>query len=561
MDKCRYVFLIVLLVFSSVCIYPASRRGKRALLIEDYSRALEIFNKDINKHPDDWEAHSLIGYIYMQEELKDKSKALFHLQKAFELNKKDPVTDLYLFILYVDDGRYGDAQGILSFIDQNDIEKMDEKYLFYLYKGLLYAGQENTEKAEEMIIEAIKLEPACGLCRKHLGLIYYNNDDYANADAVLSRAIGFFPDDKEINKALADIFLSEEYFRPTSARLHIDKLKSVTSEKDMDILLLEGRYLQLTGNFKQAVEVYKKASMIDEDNCEVNISLADLYQKRETQNLSLSKKHLNRVLEKCKGHEDLHMLLANYYYNINEPKKAVSEYQDHLAKYPDDTLAMVKLALIYLQKPLQNPGKTIELGLKALSVNSSYLPAVRILSTAYFLTNDFKNAKKYIEQALSISPNDSEMLGYLACIYFSGKEYSKAKEYALSAVRNAGNNIRALSVLGEIAYSEKDYQKAIGYLQNIIHYKRNDYRASLLLAYIYQEPGFTDYRKSYHFAEIALKQNESDANTWKLLGNAYMNDRMLSKALDAFENSLLYNPNDSWVKAQVADLKRRLGKE
>lgn len=558
MNKIKFILISALVIFCSINTCAASRSGKRALLIQDYSRALDIFHKDIGKKPNDWEAHSLIGFIYLQEGFKDKAKALFHLEKAFEINKKDQKTSLYLFMCYVDEEKYGNAQGILSFIDKKQIDKLEEKHLFYLYQGLLYSGRGETAEAIDMIIEAIRLEPACGICRKHLGMIYYRNEDYANADAVLSRAVGFFPDDYEINYALADIFLTEDYFRPGSAKLHIEKLKS-ENKPDIMTLILEAKFFLMTGEPKQSLEAYKKAYDMDEQNCEVNIGLADLYQKKETRNLNLSKKHLNTVMEKCHGHDNLHLLLGNYYYNTSDHRKAVSEYEMHLSNNPEDASAMVKLGLVFLQKPYNDPSKTITLGLKALEINKSYLPALKLLSTAYFMGNDHNNAKNYILKTLELSPNDSELLGYMAEISFNDKDYSSAKSYGQKAFRINSNNLRALRILGEIAYTEKDYQKAAQYLENVIRLKRNDYRASLLLGYIFQEPGFTDYRKSSHYAQIALEQNKSDANTWKLLGNAYLKDRMLSKALDAFKNSLLYNPNDSWVKSQVEDLKRRLG--
>lgn len=561
MKKYSYILFLILFAFFSLNLSAASRRGKRALTVEDYDRALSIFQRDIRRDPSNWEAHSLIGFIYFQEDHKDLPKALSHLRKAFEIKKDDPLTNMYLFTGYVMNENFNQAESILSFIDEKEIDNIDDNYLYYLYKGVLLFNQNKTGEAIEYIVKSIELEPICGICRKHLGLVYYDIGDYPNADATLSRAVGFFPDDYNINYALADIFLEENYFRPNSARLHIDKLKSISPDDDIDIILLEARLFKLSQNYRESLKLYQKAYNIDSSNCLVNLELADIYQRGDIKNLELSRKHMNFVLEHCSDLDNIHLELANYYKNIGQKDKAISEYQNHIEKNPEDFNAISRLAMLYLDRTVNKPEMAIQTAQKAIEINESFPTAIRILAISYFAVNDHNNAKKFINKALEINPNDSELLGYIAEINFNDKNYDQAKQYANRAIRVMPNNFRALKVLGEIAYYEKDFRNAVKYLENALSIRRNDYRAILLLAYAYQEEEVKDYRKSYQYAEKALEINPRDGNTWKLLGNAYLNDRLLSKALEAFENSLLYNPQDNWVRNQVSDLRRRLGKE
>lgn len=553
-----FSFALLLILLTAIPMHSASRRGKRAFANGDYDRALQIFSRDISRDQSNWEAHSLTGIIYIQDSHRDIKKALYHLQTAHENNPEDPSTNMFLFIALVQDQQYSKAGSLRT--DSTFISKHKQAYMFYLHKGILLYKRNKFTDAITMLIKSIELEPVCGECRKYLGLSYYGLEDYANADAALSRAVAFFPDDWDIHYALADIYLQDTYFLPDNALRHINQLKTIAKEDHIKTMLIEGKYHLMTGNHKQSLQLYLKAYDIDNKDCEVNIALANIYQRRDTRDLQLSRKHLNFVEENCSHLEDIHILLANYYRSIGQHDRAITEYRTHIGKNSDDISAMSHLAMLYLDRHVNNPRQAINTARKALEINESYFPALKVLSMAYHSLDDYQNSKKYLLKAVDLNANDPEMLSFLADIYFKENDYNKAKNYARRAVSLMPQNLRALRVLGEIAYQEKDIQNAINHLERVIRIRRNDYRASLLLAYLYQEEGFINYRKSYQYAEQALKINPNDANTWKIKGNAYLNDRLLTKALEAFENSLLYNPNDTWVRNQVSDLRRRLGK-
>jgi len=555
----RIIIILLLMVLCAPAILPASRKGKRALRIKDYKRALKLFMRDIDKHPDDWEAFSLVGYIYYSRPEPDYPLAQEYLTQAYALKQDDVQTNLYLLLACVANENWQKAKELVPFFTAAIVADMEKPFLFHYAQSAVRFHQGKHQEAIAGLKQAIEQEPAFGLPRRLLGRIYYDLEDYAHADLELSRALAFFPDDRDMHLLLARLFTQDSYFKPKSARFHIEKLLS-DSPEDPELLMLKGRLLLKDGRAKEAIAVYEKA-LQREENCEILLALATLYLDKGTRNLSKSEACLTKARDICRQREDIHLLFAEFYQQAGKPRLAVQEYTLHLAARPKDIEAMTRLAYLYLKKPLYNTAKAIAYARQALAQQSDYFPALKTLGKALYVDGKYQQAEDVLQQASARNPQDGELLGMLAEMALAGKRYKQAIAYGKQAVALQPGHFTALRAMGQAAYRLGRAADALRYLKQADAIRKNDYQTCLTLAYLYQEKGVTDYRQSARYAQIALKKKQVDPDTWKLYGYALYKDGLLTRALKAYKTALSYNPHDAWLNQEVNKLKARLGEK
>jgi len=98
---------------------------------------------------------------------------------------------------------------------------------------------------------------------------------------------------------------------------------------------------------------------------------------------------------------------------------------------------------------------------KLLDIDPHHLPALNSLGYILVLQNrDLNNAKLYLTQALSLNPNNPQVLDSLGWLYFQTKDFKQALYYATAASKLSDDSEIATH-LGEILWTLGDKDQAM----------------------------------------------------------------------------------------------------
>ncbi len=161
---------------------------------KDYPNAIKAMHTVVELDPESDRVHFALGALY--DESKDKDRTIEYMQKAIELNP--------------------DYAAALN-------------YLGYTYADL---GVE-LDRAEQLIIRALEIQPNDGFFIDSLGWVYYRKGDYPRAIEQLEKAVHLAVDDPVIMEHLGDAYL--KVGKPAKAlRSYRDALKSAAEDEQLE---------------------------------------------------------------------------------------------------------------------------------------------------------------------------------------------------------------------------------------------------------------------------------------------------------------------------------------
>lgn len=161
---------------------------------KDYANAVETMLTVVDLDPGNPRLHFALGALY--DESKDKDKTIEHMRKAIELNPE-----------------YAEALN---------------------YLGYTYADMDvELDRAEQLIIRALEIEPNDGFYIDSLGWVYYRKGDYRRAIEQLEKAVRLVVDDPVIIEHLGDAYLEDG--RPDEAlRSYRRALESADEDEQVE---------------------------------------------------------------------------------------------------------------------------------------------------------------------------------------------------------------------------------------------------------------------------------------------------------------------------------------
>ncbi len=107
----------------------------------------------------------------------------------------------------------------------------------------------------------------------------------------------------------------------------------------------------------------------------------------------------------------------------------------------------------------------------------------KLKGMVYYASKDFKNAKKYLDTAVTISVDDKiedpEIFYYQALLMYAGKSYKQALTSCEHALDYESKYVEAILLKGEVRFAMKDYNYAIKELNLAIESMKDkvDYKA------------------------------------------------------------------------------------
>ena len=553
-------------------------------------------------------------------EKKDINTAIIHLKNGLKADAEDVETRMLLGNLYFLKGQYYKAEKeyeailgrkkddklfILSLAEsyqkQNKFDELLDKVhpgergseiesKILGIRGFAYLGKGQTGKAEELISEAVKLNPddpnvmlwevnlklrmnELGKAEAALDRIIEKNPDFVpalvmkgnfaktnnkleEADLFYSRALEKQPENFQarLNRALVNVsaqknesvakdldYLNSKYGKHPMVSyvnalvLSQDKKDDEATQKLLEMGTYVNEYapaLYLMGMLNYRNQRFEQA----ESNFRMLLGMApnSSIVRIFLSNIYLQKNNpkkavdvLNEVVDENTKDEQLLGALSTAYMRAGKPNEAAEVLERIVSIAPDNSLFQTRLALTKLQAGDQEKG-IAELE-KLAADNKDDLQLSMILAVSYIQANRLDEAEDVIvnlKSKMKDSPVPDNMLG---AVYFKKLDIEKAEESFNKALSIKEDFVSPYINLAKIRVYQKDREGAREYLKKILDFDEKNLRAYMGLAELSLQMGKK--KEVVDYLEDARDKNLENPRPTLALINFYLQEKDASKAM------------------------------
>jgi tetratricopeptide (TPR) repeat protein len=452
--------------------------------------------------------------------------------------------------LYVKTGRIRDAV-----VEAQDIIKRDPKNLeAHKLLGRIYLrslgdmpggnGSDNVLKlAIEQYEEIVRIEPDSADDHLLLGRLYRINNDLHKAEGELKTAIKLDPRSEEAVTSLAMLFTDEG---DTAQALKV--LASIPdSARSAKLYAALGAAYEQRKAYKDAVDAYKHAVVLDRDNLDAIRGLAENY---------FNDGQLDAALEQYKVIIDSNPEDAQSYVRISEVYRREAKYDEAIeslkkadALVPDSAEVAYNMAAVYqAQGRYDDAVKLLQDLLKKTDANQSDHTNRAIflerLGMIYREQENYTAAVDTFRKMLTLG-DDNARSGYQEMIdtYREAKNWPKATEVAREAVQKMPDDRDLRMVLDAQLADTGETDKSIADVRGMLKGGPEDHDVYLRLAIIYtRAKRWQDAADALDKAEKLSTKSEDKAYIWFLRGDLYQKQKMFDQADAEFRKVLTATP-------------------
>ncbi|MFH1208713.1 MAG: tetratricopeptide repeat protein [Candidatus Omnitrophota bacterium] len=361
-----------------------------------YRKATDFFRKVLGMIPHA-DAHQALAESYLDEGLEDK--AIEEYKKTLQLDEHSVEVYLALANIYRRRESYKEAWELMkkaeSMIPDNpDIKDLKKQaaYDYFLETGVKTFEGGDRLKARELLNSALDADPNSAQVYYLLAYTFDEQQDFDQVEEHLKKAISLDP-----KFYLALHYLGDVYFGRGDFEAAIEQYQSFLDIKGDDSSVLNNMglaYMNLE-RYGEAIPRLQKALAFDPLNIEVRHNLSAVY--RDQGMLDKAAEGFDSIIDMDPGYPNVHNDLGGVYRKQGRDQEALTEFR-----------------------------ATIEYGQKRLSPTSRDPLLLVELAYAYNEIKEYNKAKKLIDEALKLDPNNQKAYWTLANIYKSAKRFDTA---------------------------------------------------------------------------------------------------------------------------------------
>ncbi|KAG8899839.1 glucose repression mediator protein [Tulasnella sp. 408] len=282
----------------------------------------------------------------------------------------------------------------------------------------------------------------------------------------------------------------------------------------------------------------------------------------------------------AQSNEETWILLGNLAEQMNDPDRAENAYENALRHNPESERALTQVASIARSR--DDFGKAIEFFQRALDVRQENGEVWSALGHCYLMQDDLQKAYAAYQQALYHLPNPKdpklwygigilydrygsldnaeeafssvlrmdanfekaeEILFRLGIIYKQQQKYSESLECFDRILRNPPAPLANLDIwfqIGHVYEQAKNYEQAKEAYERVLADSPNHAKVLQQLGWLYHQPGssFVNQDMAIQCLTKSLEADSGDAQSWYLLGRAYMAVQKYQKAYEAYQQAV-----------------------
>ena len=483
-------------------------------------------------------------------------KATEEYRLAIEADPSSEFLTSSLAELYVKTGRIADAVREAQDIIKRDPTNLEaHKLLGRIYLRSLGDmpggnGSDNILKlAVEQYQEIVKLDPQSVDDHLLLGRLYRLSNDMQKAEAELNTAIKIDPNSEEAVTTLAMLYTDEG---DTAHALKV--LSSIPdSARSAKLYSALGAAYEQRKEYKNAIDSYKHAIMLDRDNLDAIRGLAENY---------LNDGQLEAALEQYKVISDSNPEDAQTYVRIAEIYRRQAKYDLALENLkhadtliPDTAEVPYSMAAVYqaqgrydeaaklLQDLLKKTEKSSEIGTSQTDRNNRAIFIER-LGMVYREQENYTAAVETFRKMLPLGDENARS-GYQEIIdtYRDSKQWPQATAAAKEAVQKLPNDRDLRMVLDAQLADMGEFDQAVADIKGMLKGGPEDRDVHLRLAIIYtRAKRWSDAEQSLAKAEQLSSKPDEKAYVSFLRGDLYQRQKMFDQADSEFRKVLAVTP-------------------
>src|SRR5437879_4853583 len=495
--------------------------------------------------------------VYGRSELANKAIEEYRL--AIEADPSSEFLTSGLAELYVKTGRIRDAV-----MEAQDIIKRDPTNLeAHKLLGRIYLrslgdmpggnGSDNVLKlAIEQYEQIVKIEPNSVDNHLLLGRLYRLNNDLQKSESELKTAIKLDPNSEEAVTTLAILYSDEG---DTAHALQV--LSSVPDgARSAKLYAALGATYEQRNAYKNAIDAYKKAIMLDRDNLDAIRGLAE--------NL-LNDGQADAALEQYKVIADANPEDAQSYLRIAEIYRRQGKYDQALenlkkadSMVPDSLEVSYNIAAVYeaqgrydeavkiLQELVKKTEKPTETSYSQADRNNRAIFIER-LATVYRQQENYQAAVDTFRKMLTLG-DDNARTGYQNIIdtYREAKLWPQATAAAKEAVQKMPNDRDLRMVLDSQLADTGDPEKPLADVRSLLKGKPEDREVYLRLAIMNTRlKRWSDAEQALAKAEQLATKPEEKEYVYFLRGDTLQRQKKFDEAEAEFRKVLAITPQSA----------------
>jgi tetratricopeptide (TPR) repeat protein len=429
-------------------VYANFCTGYYLMLEHRWEEAIESFEKALKSNQHAGKIHNFLATCYFQ--LNKKDEALFHIEKVAQLKPDDFGIHYTLGSIYESEGErekavyeYEHAGGCVT----EDIDKVFVADMLHRLANL-YSKNGDLEKAtstyKKILDSKLTTEPA--VIHHKLGQIYLEKKRVEDAVREFVMARECDSNFKPVNFYLAVCYEELEDYDNAIAELKsfIDRNPEAWFMRISlsNICDKVQQFEMAEYEREKAFEILKKNVGDGSTNFREYIVLSQLFQKKgenrqaiETLQIAVSK----TTNDDNEALKEIHLLMANVYYEMNEYENVVKVLRTVLQIDPDCHQASNFLGYLFVERG-ERLDEALSLIQKALSLepqNGAYLDS---LGWAYYklaTEGDSKKIKIALQKLVEASKyaEDPEIVEHIGDVYYSLGFWEEAQKRWETALR------------------------------------------------------------------------------------------------------------------------------
>ncbi|CAN5294728.1 tetratricopeptide repeat protein [soil metagenome] len=472
--------------------------GKKYFILEDYPKALALFQKSLEIDPDNATIYYNIAEVLVKN--NELAKALPYSSKAVELSPENKYFHLLKAEIYTKQAEFQNAAQV--FEEMISIIPNSEEYYYdlaalYLYQEKFEEALAIYDKAEEefgindevtfqkqkIYLKTNNLEAAIKEGEKlieyfpgeshyiiALSEILMSNNKYKEAETYLKELLEFDP-----GNSSAQYLMFEVYRQSGQKELAEENLKLVFENPELDIntkLPLMVEYIQRINDDKSKdtaldlAERIAKAHPYDANSFaifgDLNFAMGDKAEARDKylEAVKLDESNFN-VWQNI---VDIELQLGNYDNVIKLADQAIELFPNQ------PTLYFFHGSANLVKKDYDEAVFSLEHGKKLASANPDLLGIFHSqLGDAYNGLEDYAKSEAAYEAALEMNPDNYYVLNnYSYFLSLRKEKLDLAKKMSTKLVKNNPDNSTYLDTHAWVLYMLKEYKEARKYLEKAI---------------------------------------------------------------------------------------------
>jgi tetratricopeptide (TPR) repeat protein len=303
-------------------------------------------------------------------------------------------------------------------------------------------------------------------------------------------------------------------------------------------------YKQL-GNIQEAIIFLQRGQIIYNNNSYIKLQIANNYYSLQDYDKAIV--YYNRLFVNDTSNHYLARQLAFCYDKINLIDSAIIYFQKAIWLNESDYQSVFRLANLYIKKEKLDEAKIITD--KYMGIDTLNSSINRINAYIWYLLKDFNKAASKFEYCYSLNDTTVFVYRFLGLSYFKSEQYSEAKPFVEKTYLSDTSNTEFLYYYAQSCIKAEYIEEGIFYLNKLID-KINPSPESLSEIYQQLANAYTMLRKPEEGLKALIKANEI-APTDKLILFKIARqydvelDNSKDKALSYYEDFLATRPPQS----------------